>query len=195
MTPLVLVSYLVALVATFAGYGRANNEYSGTKVPTGQLGPFTRLSDWYLRLSTIVVALSSLVSDHAGLLQFHHSVPLTAFGASLLLCGAIMLVWALRSLGENYSPCFDAYTPTTLCLSGPYALIRHPVYSANLLQIAGVALSSRSLWLVVNLLIYSWLYFVTALNEERILSRDLPGYADYVRRSFMFCPHPRVRKR
>jgi protein-S-isoprenylcysteine O-methyltransferase Ste14 len=63
--------------------------------------------------------------------------------------------------------------------SGPYALVRHPMYSAALIMFAAqtVALgSSWSLLLIVPLIgVFAW----RLLDEERVLRRELPGYIDY----------------
>ncbi len=66
--------------------------------------------------------------------------------------------------------------------TGPYALVRHPMYSAALLYIVGMPL-----------LLGSWYGFLfapvmiagiaqRAVFEERLLKRDLPGYGDYLTR-------------
>lgn len=66
--------------------------------------------------------------------------------------------------------------------SGPYALVRHPGYSAAILIMAasGPALGS---WLAATLLLVFSLPFLLyrAITEDRILQVELAGYSDYAK--------------
>jgi protein-S-isoprenylcysteine O-methyltransferase Ste14 len=66
--------------------------------------------------------------------------------------------------------------------TGPYAVVRHPMYSSALLYLIGMPFLLGS-WIG---LAFVPLYVVglapRAMAEERLLARDLPGYADYMRR-------------
>ncbi|MGH9121628.1 MAG: methyltransferase family protein, partial [Acidimicrobiales bacterium] len=72
---------------------------------------------------------------------------------------------------------------------GPYHLVRHPGYAGSLLTWSGFALASRSLpvVLVVSGLL-GWAYRDRIRAEETLLSRDLPGYEDYVRQTWRLVP-------
>jgi protein-S-isoprenylcysteine O-methyltransferase Ste14 len=69
-----------------------------------------------------------------------------------------------------------------LVSTGPYAIVRHPMYSAALLMIFGIpiALGSWSGLLVFLALLPALAWRLT--DEERVLLRDLEGYADYRRK-------------
>jgi len=66
--------------------------------------------------------------------------------------------------------------------SGPYAYVRHPMYAAAIWLFVGIPLALGSWWslglIVLVLPVLMW----RLLDEEKILRRDLPGYADYMRR-------------
>jgi protein-S-isoprenylcysteine O-methyltransferase Ste14 len=66
--------------------------------------------------------------------------------------------------------------------SGPYGWVRHPMYAAAALYLVGMPLLLGSWYglLVVPLFILG--LAPRAVFEERLLKRDLPGYADYMRR-------------
>jgi len=78
--------------------------------------------------------------------RLHHSLWLQLSGALLVLTGYILLQQSFKTLGNNYSPLFDAYLPEQLVTTGHYQQIRHPVYLYNLFVSFGLALSS-GLWL------------------------------------------------
>jgi len=63
--------------------------------------------------------------------------------------------------------------------TGPYALIRHPMYAGVLIMIVGVPLALGSWWgLVVLALIIPGLIW-RILDEEKVLEKDLSGYKEY----------------
>jgi protein-S-isoprenylcysteine O-methyltransferase Ste14 len=64
--------------------------------------------------------------------------------------------------------------------SGPYAFVRHPMYAAALLYLLGMPLLLGSWYglLVVPLFVAGMA--PRAVFEERLLQRNLPGYADYM---------------
>lgn len=66
--------------------------------------------------------------------------------------------------------------------SGPYALVRHPMYGGVLVMMVGVPLALGSWWgLVVLALITPGLIW-RILDEEKLLKKDLPGYIEYTQR-------------
>ena len=66
--------------------------------------------------------------------------------------------------------------------SGPYAVVRHPMYAYALLLIVGAPLLLGSLWGLLGLVAIVPLLAARALGEEAMLREGLPGYADYAAR-------------
>ena len=92
-------------------------------------------------------------------------------GLLMSMGGLLLSVWAKRTLGSNYSPCFAAAPPTRRVDSGPYAFLTHPIYVGNLLILGGWFLQSLSI------VIFSvWLHWAAAyLVSARVESRHLPS--------------------
>jgi protein-S-isoprenylcysteine O-methyltransferase Ste14 len=63
--------------------------------------------------------------------------------------------------------------------TGPYAIIRHPMYAAALLMLLGIPISLGSWWGVLVVLALLPALIWRLLDEERFLSRNLPGYVAY----------------
>jgi len=66
--------------------------------------------------------------------------------------------------------------------TGPYAIVRHPMYAGGLLYVLGTPLALRSWW---GLIVFAAMVLILVwrlLDEERLLAKELTGYADYQRR-------------
>ena len=67
--------------------------------------------------------------------------------------------------------------------TGPYAIVRHPMYASALVLMLGIPLALGSWWgllaFVLGVPALVWRIF----DEERLLKRDLPGYAEYMQRA------------
>jgi len=66
--------------------------------------------------------------------------------------------------------------------TGPYALVRHPMYSGAVLYLAAMALTLGSWWGLALSPVFFVLFSIRAGLEERALCDGLPGYADYLAR-------------
>jgi len=66
--------------------------------------------------------------------------------------------------------------------TGPYAVVRHPLYAAALAWLAGTALMLGSWWGLVACLAFAVILVTRTALEDRELHRGLPGYPDYAGR-------------
>ena len=67
--------------------------------------------------------------------------------------------------------------------SGPYAIVRHPMYSVVLLMYILSPLALGSYWAVVPMVFVIPVIIARILNEEKVLKRDLDGYEEYTRKT------------
>lgn len=59
-----------------------------------------------------------------------------------------------------------------LAQTGPYALVRHPLYTGNILLVIGFAIANATLWALPLALLFFWFYYPTAIEyEDRKLRR------------------------
>jgi protein-S-isoprenylcysteine O-methyltransferase Ste14 len=63
--------------------------------------------------------------------------------------------------------------------TGPYALVRHPMYAGALVMLIGVPLALGSWWGLFMLALITPVLIWRLLDEERFLSKNLPGYTEY----------------
>ena len=63
--------------------------------------------------------------------------------------------------------------------TGPYALVRHPMYSGALLMILFSALALESYWALIAAFLLTIMIVIRLLDEEKFLGLNLPGYNEY----------------
>jgi protein-S-isoprenylcysteine O-methyltransferase Ste14 len=63
--------------------------------------------------------------------------------------------------------------------TGPYAIVRHPMYASALLYLGGTPLALGSYWGLVPLVAIAPFLIWRLFDEERMLAASLPGYVDY----------------
>ena len=66
--------------------------------------------------------------------------------------------------------------------TGPYALVRHPMYASAILYLLGTPLALGSYWGLVPLVAMMPFLIWRLLAEERYLASNLPGYTEYQKR-------------
>jgi protein-S-isoprenylcysteine O-methyltransferase Ste14 len=102
---------------------------------------------------------------------------LTAIGAALAVVGITFAIWAARSLGASLTP-FPKPLGTGLVTSGPFAIVRHPIYTGGLAFFAGYALLASVPALVLTALL-GLLWVGKMRVEERLLTTAYDDYAAY----------------
>jgi protein-S-isoprenylcysteine O-methyltransferase Ste14 len=63
--------------------------------------------------------------------------------------------------------------------TGPYSLVRHPMYVGVLIMMTGVPLALGSWWGLVVLAVVVPVLIWRILDEEKLLAKELPGYQEY----------------
>lgn len=63
--------------------------------------------------------------------------------------------------------------------TGPYAVVRHPMYLAAMIMLIFTPLALGSYWALVTVILLVVLLVARILSEEQILLRDLKGYREY----------------
>lgn len=70
----------------------------------------------------------------------------------------------------------------TVIDTGPYAIVRHPLYSASILLFAGMALAMGSYWALVPAGVGTLILIVRIVLEDGVLQNELDGYSEYASR-------------
>lgn len=110
-------------------------------------------------------------------------------GAALTVAGLGFTVWARRHLGRNWSVMVTIKQDHELVTSGPYAWVRHPIYTGLLLAFAGSALALGEWRGVLALALATWALGRKLRLEERWLREQFgPVYQAYSERVAALLP-------
>jgi len=104
-------------------------------------------------------------------------------GLALTIAGTGFAIWARAFLGRNWSAIVTIKQDHQMIQSGPYAVVRHPIYSGFLLALFGTALALGEVrgLLGFGLALLSW-WFKSRLEENFMQQRFGGEYAAYKRR-------------
>jgi protein-S-isoprenylcysteine O-methyltransferase Ste14 len=103
-------------------------------------------------------------------------------GVAITVAGIGFAVWARLYLGSNWSGVVTLKDDHTLIRSGPYALVRHPIYTGILLALLGSGLTRGEWRDLVGLLLVAGAFRRKLAIEERWLAEQFPAdYAGYRR--------------
>ena len=107
-------------------------------------------------------------------------VALQALGLAMLLCSTVFIMWVMRE-NSFAAPVVkvQAERGQHVISSGPYAFVRHPMYSGTVLFFVGMPLLLGSWWGVAMSPLFIVLFAIRSAIEEHTLVAGLPGYADY----------------
>ena len=101
--------------------------------------------------------------------------PVSAIVAVLTaVAGLVVMLWARVSLGRNWSAKVVLKERHELIESGPYAYVRHPIYSGLLLLSLGTAVLSGRSGALLGFLVLALVFFLRSRQEERLLSGHFP---------------------
>jgi protein-S-isoprenylcysteine O-methyltransferase Ste14 len=111
-------------------------------------------------------------------------------GAAITVAGLLFSVWARRHLGANWSQAVTLKQDHELITSGPYALVRHPIYTGLLLALLGSALA-RGEWrgLLAVLIVFGVLWQKLRLEEKFMRNQFGESYEAYSRRVTALVPY------
>lgn len=101
-------------------------------------------------------------------------------GAALTFVGLLFAIWARYHIGRNWSGVITLKEDHALIRSGPYALVRHPIYSGLMLAIVGSAIARGDIAAVLAIVAVLYAVLRRVSIEESWMSETFgSAYADY----------------
>ena len=104
--------------------------------------------------------------------------------------GVAFSLWSIATLGRHYDLVLEVHADHELVRRGPYAIVRHPVYTGLAVHFAGLCLATGNLLLILGTLLISYPAFYLRARAEETLLRERFGteYEKYAREVPMLVP-------
>lgn len=133
---------------------------------------------------TAFIFIVLVVEDLITRVQPHNLIDLSNYqvlgGLGLVFAGLALRTWAAGTLQKRKE----------LAMSGPYQLVRHPLYVGSYLMMVGFCLlvgDRENLWVVFGPILF--LYILRAVSEEKYLAKLFPEqWPEFIRRVPRFIP-------
>ena len=118
-----------------------------------------------------------------------HTTLVYSIGLALCIAGAALAIWSRFILGANWSAQVQIKQGHELIQRGPYALIRHPIYTGLILLFAGNAMMVGDWRGVLAVAIVTVSFWRKYLLEEKLLAQEFgTSYAEYRKRTYPLFP-------
>ncbi|MBN2264681.1 MAG: isoprenylcysteine carboxylmethyltransferase family protein [Candidatus Aminicenantes bacterium] len=137
-----------------------------------------------IRVYTVLLSVMLIVAAMDAVRFRWSHVPRVAQGLALLVLFAAwsLVIWAFR-VNAFLAEVVRIQTDRghAVCTTGPYRIVRHPMYAAVILTILGVPVLLGSLYALILAGMIVVLFILRTALEDRMLQAELPGYAEYAR--------------
>jgi protein-S-isoprenylcysteine O-methyltransferase Ste14 len=103
-------------------------------------------------------------------------------GVALCVGGLLFCIWARFTLGRNWSGVVTFKGGHELITRGPYAIVRHPIYTGILIMLLGTVIAFGRVAGIIALPLVFWALWIKLRYEENLMREKFPEeYANYSR--------------
>jgi protein-S-isoprenylcysteine O-methyltransferase Ste14 len=147
--------------------------------PTGETRPAQRFIMLCISIGFIALLVVPAL-DHR--LRWSVASPGLVIGGDVLVVVGFSLIARVYRENTFTSATIEIAENQTVVSTGPYAIVRHPMYASALLYLVGTPLALGSYWGLVPIAAILPFLVWRLLDEERMLASELSGYAEYRKR-------------
>jgi len=104
-------------------------------------------------------------------------------GADILVLLAYSLIFLVFRENRYASRIIEVEPEQKVISSGPYAIVRHPMYLGASLMFVFTPLALGSYWAIIPSLLIIPILVARIRNEEKVLDRELKGYQEYLQKA------------
>lgn len=149
------------------------------RVQAGPSAEPTPRQKWIQGLASLVFLAMFVVAGFDHRAGWSH-VPVAAViaGDALVVLGMFVVFRVFRA-NTYTSAVIKIHRDQQVVSTGPYAVVRHPMYTGALVMMIGVPIALGSWWALVPVVVMAGVIVARLLDEENLLARQLPGYSEY----------------
>jgi protein-S-isoprenylcysteine O-methyltransferase Ste14 len=129
-----------------------------------------------IRLAVLIVLVAAGLDHRLG---WSHVPAVGCLAADLVVAAGLILVWLTFRANSFASNVVEVERDQIVVNTGPYALVRHPMYTGLILMVAGSGPALGSWWALIGAVTFAIGIVVRLLEEEQFLSGSLVGYEEY----------------
>jgi protein-S-isoprenylcysteine O-methyltransferase Ste14 len=100
-------------------------------------------------------------------------------GGDLLIVIGYAIIFFVFRANTFASSTIEIAADQHVVSTGPYAVVRHPMYAGAALYLIGMPLALGSWWGLLGLVLLVPAFVWRMFDEERLLAKSLPGYVEY----------------
>ncbi|HEY6977710.1 MAG TPA: isoprenylcysteine carboxylmethyltransferase family protein [Chitinophagaceae bacterium] len=139
------------------------------------------------KFSVLLIIIMSILSvavaiiDWAYFRNAHDNLLLSIIGLFIIATGIIFRIWAIHTLGKQFTPTVQIKEDQKLVTSGPYSVVRHPSYLGAMWAMVGTSVFLNSIiGTIISFVCMFYAYYTRIATEEQALS-ELFGkkYSEY----------------
>ncbi len=107
---------------------------------------------------------------------------LTILAQAFVFAGYTMMLWVMK-VNRFAASTIQVEPGQRVISSGPYRVVRHPMYSGASMMLLFTPLALGSYLTIPAMVLFIPVIVLRLLNEEKVLRQELPGYAEYCLRT------------
>jgi protein-S-isoprenylcysteine O-methyltransferase Ste14 len=154
--------------------------------------PWWKYAAFRLAIAALIIVAMSIPAVRRALRlahpHFEHDPLLGAIGVLLVALGVGLAIFARIYIGRNWGTPMSRKQDPELVTGGPYAVIRHPIYSGIILATLGTMIGLSIVWVVPLIVLIPYFIYSARAEEEFMCQQFGEAYRAYMRRTKMLVP-------
>jgi protein-S-isoprenylcysteine O-methyltransferase Ste14 len=130
-------------------------------------------------LVSLVFGATFIVSAFDYRFMWSDVPPYVVIAADILVAVAFFIIFLVYKENTFGSATIQVDKEQKVISTGPYALVRHPMYSGGLLMFLATPPALGSWWGLLSFVPFALLIVWRLFDEEKLLAKNLPGYIEY----------------
>ncbi len=144
--------------------------------PTVETRPLQKIIVFCLLIPVIANVIVPALDHRFGWSSVPSSIAITGDILIIVSMWAVYRVFKENSFG---SASVEISKGQKVIATGPYAIVRNPMYSCAIVYFIGMSLALGSYWGLIPSALIALGFVVRLFDEEKMLANDLPGYTEY----------------
>jgi len=175
-----LVLLIITAGSTFAYFYKHDPELVKRRLQRKEKVREQRIIIKFFRLAAAVIFILPGLDHRFG--WSHSPLWLTILGQAGFLGGYLMIFWVLK-VNRFAAATIQVEAGQPVVSSGPYGVVRHPMYLGVMLLFLFTPVALGSYWTLPAFVLVVPVIVLRLLNEEKVLRQELPGYSEYCLRT------------